>query len=200
MVAVGLIVDRIIGPRHRGPTVVQGAPEGARRLASASTQGVRTGESPGGAVLAPARFPKHLPAAEAEARDLFGLTDVVKRALLEAPAAAGAAALNGAPTTMPALGAAAPRLEPFSDRHTVSAVVCSDGFARALVDGVWVRIGQQVDGCELVRISGRTAFFRCGKAEVELSVDAGEEAVSGSGRNPAAELKAEQPAVDNPVD
>jgi hypothetical protein len=60
----------------------------------------------------------------------------------------------------------------FQERHAVSAIVCGGGVCVAVVDGLWVQVGQLVDGCRLVDFRGDTVVFDCEGRPVTLSVEA----------------------------
>jgi hypothetical protein len=197
VVALALLLDRLVGPSGAGAApIVVGAGAPPRRTVAAPTGGPARGAA---IVLAPARFPRALPPDAGEARDLFGLTEEIQQTL--------------APVAPPAKGHADPRAEPgagadhsvaepaaFAAAHRVAAVVAGGRSALALVDGTWLRVGQKLDGYELVRIRGTTAIFRSGAGQAELSVDT-DPPLSGGGAPAAADqLKSPGAAVDKPLD
>ena len=61
--------------------------------------------------------------------------------------------------------------EPFFQRHKLGAVVLAGSESIAMVDGEMVRIGQFVDGFELVEIANAKARFSDGRKSIWLHVD-----------------------------
>jgi hypothetical protein len=170
--AVGLIVDRLAMPA----TGLAGPPGGpARRDASrapvpAVPPAMDSTAFAAAGTLAAARFPESLREAEPPSRDIFGPSETARRSLIgQQPG--GDSQIEG--MTLPPEQA---RLlaERFPLAHVLSAVVNDGEFAVAILDGIWFRVGAQIDGCTLARIEGRSAFFDCGGAAVELSVGATE--------------------------
>lgn len=51
--------------------------------------------------------------------------------------------------------------ESFASQHALHAVMVSGSLRIAIVDGTWVRVGENFDGCELERISNNQASFSC---------------------------------------
>lgn len=168
---VGIVLVREL-TTSAGPAVVLGAPKAAsRRAPSAEAQPAHQANNAGAYVLVPARFPPNLPQHSAVNRDVFDLSSVAKEALLHDPEeldATGGPA-NRAEHAKQDVTVFLP--EQFKEQHVVSAVASSGGFAMAIVDGVWMSIGQSLDGCALVRVSGETAVFDCFGENVELSVE-----------------------------
>lgn len=60
--------------------------------------------------------------------------------------------------------------EVFTSTHRLIGVMLYDGLRIAIVDGLWLRIGQHVDGCVLQNVAGNQAQFRCGDEEAVLRV------------------------------
>ena len=138
-----------------------------------SDGGSNTPGGPAGSVTA-AAFPRKLPAAtptpdaNAALRDAFGLTPAAHLAL-RGPAADPAANKDGThPADALQHGMTAAQ---FTDSHRLTAVMQGPEIAIAVVDDQWIQLGQSIDGCTLVEITGRNASFRCGDALAELSVE-----------------------------
>ncbi len=58
----------------------------------------------------------------------------------------------------------------FLTQHRLTGVLIRKGLEIAVVDDAWVRIGQELDGCKLVALSGNDATFACPDQEVVLKV------------------------------
>lgn len=56
----------------------------------------------------------------------------------------------------------------FASRHALHAVMVSGSLRIAIVDGTWVREGEDFDGCKLERISNNQASFFCYDGNVTL--------------------------------
>ncbi len=196
-----MVIDRAIGVSGHSPPVALAAPEGVRHGgAAARASRVGEGRSPEAYALSPARFPGNLPTDGGGRRDVFGLSTVAKRRLVARSEAFGMTV--GPPERA---SDAKPKVvlspaEQFREQHTVSAVVTSEVLTLAIVDEVWMGIGQQIDGCVLVRIRGETVVFECGGEEVELSVDSERLSVGDRPRGTAAHLKTQGARVDNVLD
>ncbi|MFQ5489712.1 MAG: hypothetical protein ACE5GE_03220 [Phycisphaerae bacterium] len=63
-----------------------------------------------------------------------------------------------------------PSAAEFAAKHELSAVLEAGGFGVAVVDGQWVRVGDVLDACKLVEITGRQAIFECFDESAELAV------------------------------
>lgn len=59
----------------------------------------------------------------------------------------------------------------FAAQHHLEAVLVQESLKIAILDGVWVRIGESIDGCVLTEIVGNKVRFRCrdGDALLPLS-------------------------------
>ena len=57
----------------------------------------------------------------------------------------------------------------FATRHRVEAVLVQESLKITIVDGVWVRIGESVDGCVLTEIVGIKVRFRCPDGDTLLA-------------------------------
>lgn len=55
--------------------------------------------------------------------------------------------------------------ERFTSTHRLIGVLLYDGLEIAIVDGLWLHIGEHVDGCTLQCVEGNQARFRCGEEE-----------------------------------
>ncbi len=49
----------------------------------------------------------------------------------------------------------------FATRNHLEAVLSNNAFQVAVVNGLWMRTGQTLDACTLVRIEGTRAYFEC---------------------------------------
>ena len=58
----------------------------------------------------------------------------------------------------------------FRERHTLTAIVAHGDVHVAVIDGLWVRVGDRLSGCELVRIADRTAVFKCDDEVVDITL------------------------------
>lgn len=58
----------------------------------------------------------------------------------------------------------------FAARHALSAVMSGSSGSVAVVDGVVVRVGDSVEGCDVIGIEPRRVRFSCGGRDVELSL------------------------------
>ncbi len=58
----------------------------------------------------------------------------------------------------------------FVTQHNLEAVLVHARLRIAVIDGVWLRIGDVIDGCTLEGIAGRTARFSCHDGEVVLDM------------------------------
>lgn len=58
----------------------------------------------------------------------------------------------------------------FVARHRLSAVLIRQGLRIAVIDKTWVRIGQTLEGCTLLSVSGNEALFECTDGRVVLNV------------------------------
>jgi hypothetical protein len=111
-------------------------------------------------------FPKNLPALEPQRRlrDVFAppARYVVVPDVIE-PGDAGKNAADGLPGTPQGLPA-----EAFRARYQLTAVFRDAGVQLVIVGGHWLRIGQELEGCELVEIGENHARFSCGDEDAVL--------------------------------
>ena len=70
--------------------------------------------------------------------------------------------LNGTPQKSKA--------QAFADNHVLTAVMIQPRLRLAIVDDVWVSIGQTVDDCVLRRVESGSAVFECSDGEAVLQV------------------------------
>jgi hypothetical protein len=61
----------------------------------------------------------------------------------------------------------------FVSSHRLEAVIVEKRLRIAVVDGVWLRVGQSLDGCRLMDILGSEVRFGCKDGEAVLKVSAG---------------------------
>jgi len=60
----------------------------------------------------------------------------------------------------------------FVSRHHLQGAMLQDRLKIAIVDGVWVRIGESIDGCELTDVAGNKVRFACYDGPAELILPA----------------------------
>jgi len=60
----------------------------------------------------------------------------------------------------------------FVTRHTLSAVLDDGRLKIAVVDGLWMRVGDAFDDCRLTSVSGTAARFRCPDGDAVLDIAA----------------------------
>ena len=201
VVGGALALDQLTGTGGPAPVAAQSAPATAVDHGMGSEAGgAPTVEATATWVLSPARFPPNLPAGRPDERDIFGLTAVARRALLQDPDVYGAAGDRPARAHLAKERRFLSPAERFKKRHTASAVVSSGAFTVAFVDGIWMVVGQRLDGCDLVRIDGHTVVFECVGEEVELSVEIGLLSVQGRPEDAAGDLKPGRSGVDTVPD
>lgn len=58
----------------------------------------------------------------------------------------------------------------FAAQHQLEAVLVQESLKIAILDGVWVRIGESVDGCVLTEIIGNKVRFRCRDGDALLAL------------------------------
>lgn len=58
----------------------------------------------------------------------------------------------------------------FAARHTLSAVMARASDSLAIVDGVVLRVGDSIEGCDVIGIEPRRVRFACPGREVELEL------------------------------
>jgi len=56
--------------------------------------------------------------------------------------------------------------------HRLDAVLVQETLRIAVIDGVWVRIGQEVEGCKVLEVAGNEVRFACRDGETVLSLSA----------------------------
>ena len=67
--------------------------------------------------------------------------------------------------------ASATNRQAFLAGYHLKAVLDDPGLKIAIVDGLWVRVGQSVGGCRLTRVEGTTACFACPDGEAVLILE-----------------------------
>ena len=112
-------------------------------------------------------FPRQLPALDMNAalRDWFA-----PPARPENQDEQGVSTDNGAPGEKQLVEPILSPKEAFAARHRLEGIVLQKGLKMAIVDGVWLRIGQEFGDCALRELSGRTAVFTCADGDVELTL------------------------------
>jgi hypothetical protein len=167
--AAALLVDRAMSASPA--QLVAPAPRAAGfspRGRPLSESGVETATAPAVSVAA-TPFPDLSAHAKpiAHIRDLFAITDIVRKAMF------GAAADNNTRTAeMPGRGRWPGVLTPeaFRQSHRLTAVMLGEHTSFAIVDGQWLRVGDRLDGHELIEITGTTATFQLANRRATLSV------------------------------
>jgi hypothetical protein len=99
-------------------------------------------------------------------RDLFSLPDVVRERMVTASADKVGANSEGHGSPEESSRAV------FLLKHRLDGVVIQARLRIAIVDGVWMRIGQSLDGCALKVIAGNEVRFSCSDGDVSLTVNA----------------------------
>jgi hypothetical protein len=161
--ALALLADRGLFSQSHGPA-------GALADGSQSLGGtIAIGHDGPSVLVAATPFPSVYDSDEppADVRDMFRITDTIRAAM----------DMNENDETD---GPQGPRsrvrppvaLAPFSERHSLQAVMVSRGVRIAVIDGRWVRIGDQLDDCQLADIIGTQAEFDCGDRRETLSINA----------------------------
>ena len=59
--------------------------------------------------------------------------------------------------------------EAFHERHRIDAVMVQESLRIAVVDGRWMRVGDAVDTCTLIKIEGDCAVFQCHDGDTALT-------------------------------
>lgn len=159
---LALLVDRMMVTRPQSVS--------ARAATLPSTPNSAIQVSPNGAspieLVAAAPFPQFsvqdLPARSL--RDAFTITPAAVQAMGGANPAGGAG-LNG-----PSNDSSNHSAAQFGARHKLSAVLEAGGFGVAVVDGQLIEMGDALDACELIAITGRQAVFECHDGAATLEV------------------------------
>jgi hypothetical protein len=99
-------------------------------------------------------------------RDLFALPEVVREGM--ANAGADKDGPNSAGQGRPEEANRAT----FVSLHRLDGVIIQARLRIAIVDGVWMRIGQSLDGCALKVIAGNEVRFSCSDGDAALTVNA----------------------------
>ncbi len=109
-------------------------------------------------------FPRNLETynATAEMRDIFARMEPDA-----ATAGADSSARHG-PTKKGTQGDAIGR-EEFSATHHLDAIMVQESLKIAVMNGRWLRVGDTIDTCALIRIEGDSVVFKCHDGDTELS-------------------------------
>ncbi len=159
--ALAVLIDRVM---LAGPS--NAAAEGNVKHRSLSALGVRTPDTRAPS-LAATPFPDvnvHRNAPGGNPRDIFSPTLAARHALSTRradPAGRSSPSARGENGAMTA--------ERFATQHRLVAIMVSGEMAVAVVDDLWLRVGDELDGCELIEITGTAATFRCAAGEAALS-------------------------------
>ena len=155
-----LLLDRVM---LVGPPQAASADNVAHRSLSALGVQTPTARTP---PLAPTPFPE-LPLHDTlprHLRDVFAPAALAQNALLGPEQEDAIPAID---SRRGETGAVQP--ERFEEDHRLLAVMISDHVTVAVVDDRWLRVGDSLDGCELVEISGTGVSFRCPHGTAFLS-------------------------------
>lgn len=169
--AVALVVNQCIpseGALDPAAAIAR-APAGLQTPTSA-----HPGETPPPSSIPELPFPRDIEPYDADSPipDLFAPPEsIVARAA--ADGAAGKATPDGGQNTS-VVGAARAT---FRLKHRLTAVLIDERLRIAIVDGMWVRVGQSLDGCVLSAVSGNEARFACHDGESVLQITDGNAAV-----------------------
>lgn len=111
------------------------------------------------------RFPRNLPPMDANVslRDIFSPDGFV-------PPAGKANRNTSAKTKADAAAPEAIGHEQFGLTHSLGALMLVDGLKIAVISGQWLRVGETLDTCTLIRIEGESAIFECHDGEVAFSM------------------------------
>jgi|CXWL01.1.fsa_nt_gi hypothetical protein len=109
-------------------------------------------------------FPRNLPAYDPviEMRDIFARSDPDHSIPDTGHPGRGGSAKKEAATD--AIGR-----DDFQTTHRIDAVMVQESLRIAVVDGRWMRVGDAVDTCTLIRIEGDSAVFQCHDGDTVLS-------------------------------
>lgn len=165
---LALLVDRMTAARP------QSASAAAAMLPSTPNSAIQVSPSDASPIelLAAAPFPQFsmhdLPTRPL--RDAFTITPAAVQAMGGANPASGAG-LNGSSDDSSNHSSAQ-----FGAQHKLSAVLEAGGFGVAVVDGQLIKMGDALDACELIEITGRQAVFKChdGAATLEVASSSAE--------------------------
>ena len=166
---LALLLDRFVLPAESG------RPASARAASTSSARGT-AGDAPKGELAALSipqlHFPRLLPEADLsrEPRDVFApperylAPEEEDRSATDNPGGASAAGLGIDGRQLQS------KAENFAVTHTLTAVMIQPRLKLAIVDGVWVNIGQEVDECVLTQVEHGSATFECRDGEAVLQV------------------------------
>ncbi|MCH7526621.1 MAG: hypothetical protein IID39_04215 [Planctomycetes bacterium] len=164
--ALALLLDRVLS--SSSPASAQ-----ASALTLGSDQAAGDGallgkDAPAATRLATTAFPRDLPdvGSIAAVRDMFSITDTVRRAMLGANSDDELGLESGG------TGKTDRRVKPeqFEKVHRLTGIMLGGEITFAIVDDEWLQVGDQLDGYRLIRIDGNMAWFQCAGGEAALSV------------------------------
>ena len=164
LAAAALLTDRLLlQPGQTGPAQAQAAAVPTARPAGRAAD---QAASPAGTAAAATSVSDRLAAASGSvSRDFAALRDVFQ------PSASWLAVLQGGKSG-PAQGA--PPAEVFRQRRRLSAVMVDTDGGLAVVDRRLVKVGEQIDGFELISVAAKSATFAAPDgAHVELVLPEG---------------------------
>ncbi|GJM24938.1 MAG: hypothetical protein DHS20C16_13530 [Phycisphaerae bacterium] len=158
VLGVGLcVVVYDVATGDDGPAKAAASDSTARSDADASADSETV---QGIAALSIQHFPREIdgPEWETVARDIFAPTEKAMRELSDPPVDS----TEGEQKT------GAPPAVPFSQQHTLSAILELQGSRSAVVDGVILRKGQGISECVVSKIAERSVRFECPEGLEEL--------------------------------
>jgi hypothetical protein len=172
---VALVGDRLLNSEP-SPAAALAGPRPRSAVGGDDQAATDSGDRADGSVMA-AAFPRALPESTSgvRVRDAFALTQVATKAL-QGPQATIGATKDGIVSQRPAeqrMTAAR-----FAENHRLSAVMHGGETNQsgsitdvAVVDGQWLQLGQVLDECTLIEITGRSAVFECPDGLARLGVE-----------------------------
>lgn len=162
--AAALAVDRFVLPT---PVTEPGTAVALSTTTPAATVDHSDTESAPALSIPELPFPRELKPLDQTAvvRDLFAPPSSALHPNTDgAPTDKDASMTGNGDRTGEATGAA------FLTQHRLTGVLIRKGLKIAVVDDAWVRIGQELDGCKLVALTGNEATFACPDQDVVLKV------------------------------
>jgi hypothetical protein len=164
---IALVVDRILAP---GPSPVSAASLVNDELPSKPLSDGPAGSGQAAADIEPEAFPRLSPLSDAQSllRDAFAPHSDVLEQLLQTPQEQLLLPAEPVePEADPRTSAA-----DFAGRHTLGAVMQGARTSFIIVDGKRLNVGDSLDDCVLMSVTGRTASFECFDGPAELTISA----------------------------
>jgi hypothetical protein len=162
---IALFVDRVFLSSSSEPEVAEAATTATADDKPASVKAVSP--TPQASPIPELNFPRQLPAYDVSTllRDWF---EAPKLPGIEQPPEGTPD--NGSPLDLRAAVALVSAKEAFVANHRLDGIVINDNWQIAIVDSVWLRVGQAMDDCMLSEVSGRTAVFACEDGDAQLTL------------------------------